>query len=135
MRSRDGNYPQLLTSCLLIFISSILGADEYIISYHSATKNAKLLNEKISISRAMTPCHGVADAEITLYFSGSKNLKEIIKENRNEFLTYIQRHDLHVKSFASKGNNSYSDLTTLTMSPQCFIVTINESFAIISALK
>ncbi len=83
----------------------------------------------------MTPCHGIADAEITLYFSGNKNLKEIIKENQNVFLTYIQRHHLHVKSFASNRNNIYSDTTTLAMPPQCFTVSINESFATITALK
>ncbi|MEA2111451.1 MAG: hypothetical protein U9P71_05330 [Campylobacterota bacterium] len=135
MRSRDGNYPQLLSASLLILLTSFLEADEYIISYHSASKNASLLNEKISISKAMTPCSGKPTSELILYFENSKKLQHIISGNRNEFFNYLQKQNLHVKNYVVKHNSNYNDLTTLSMAPQCFTVTFNENFVKISALK
>ncbi len=135
MRSRDGNHSQLFTTGLLVLFCSFLRADEYIISYYSATKEARLINEKISISQAMTPCHGLATSELLLPYTINKNLRHIIRNNREEFLTYLQQHHLHVKNYSSKHNGIYSDLTTLSMEPQCFTVTFNENFVRISALK
>ncbi len=136
MRSRDGSYPSLLSALLLASIGTAAIADAYIISYRATVNNAKLLHETLSISRAMTPCHGTIDhSKLILPISTTRHLRTIIEENRDTFLTYIQTQDLHVKSSTSKSNNSYGDITTLTLTPHCFIVTINESFAIISALK
>ena len=138
MRSRDGNYAQLFSALLLVSSATTLLAatDAYIISYRATVKNAQLLHEKLSLSRAMTPCRGsVENVELILPIAQSQNLRTIIEQNRDTFFTYMQTQDLHVKSAASKGNNSYSELTTLTLPPHCFIVTINENFAIISAFK
>ncbi|RUM62450.1 MAG: hypothetical protein DSZ03_06790 [Sulfurimonas sp.] len=136
MRSRDGNYPKLLSALLLAAIASPLAADAYIISYRATVKNAQLQYEKISLSRAMTPCRGTPQiSKLLLHVSTSRHLPTIINQNRETFLTYIQTQNLHVKSSVSQSNNSYRDITTLTLPPHCFMVTINESFAIISAFK
>ncbi len=136
MRSRDGSYPQLLSALILVASSTLLYADAYIISYRAAVKNAQLIHEKLSLSRAMTPCRGTKEQlQLFLPITHSRNLHTIIEQNRDAFFTYMQTQDLHVKSTASNGNNSYSEFTTLTLAPHCFTVTINENFAIISAFK
>jgi hypothetical protein len=113
----------------------LLEADEYIISYHGTAKNAQLLNETISVSRAMTPCQGKPAANITLPFTDNETLKTVIQNNRDDFLKFMLRHDLHVKSFTSSSAEGYREITTLSMPPQCFTVIFNDNFARISALK
>ena len=137
MRSRDGNLTLLLSIYSLIFCTSVFSAEEYFISYRYAVQNAILLNESLDVSKTMTPCKGEPLGNSLLLSSAenSKNLKQTLLLNSDQFFSYINTLGLHVKSFEQVSNGIESSLTTITLRPTCFTVEINENFVKITPFK
>lgn len=137
MRSRDGNYNLLFSICTLILCFCNLNGDEYIISYRYVTKDAILFNDSLDISRAMMPCTGKSrGSQLLLTASNdSKNLKNIILQNSDQFFNYINTLSLHVKSDDQIINGVSSSLTTVTLKPTCFTVEFNDNLVKISPFK
>jgi len=136
MRSRDGNYSFLFTIFTLIIFSSVaLNATEYLISYRYVVKNSLLLNEKFQISKAMQKCKGKVYDKITLVKKKSDTLKEVLSNSEGEFIPYIHKLGIEVKSSDTTQNFINSSTTIITLKTTCFKVDVNENFVIIAPLK
>ena len=136
MRSRDGNHSFSLRLCSVILLCSLaLSANEYLISYRYVVKNAIIYNEKLDISHAMKKCEGTPYKELILENNGSKNLKEIISNNNEEFIDYIHKLGLQISHNEITSNMQNSSTTILTLRTKCFKVDFNDNFAKIAPLK
>ncbi len=136
MRSRDGNHSFTLRLCSIILLFSLaLNAGEYLISYKYIVKNAILYNEHLDIAKSMRPCKGV-EAQILILPAGKdKNFQEIIAKNREEFLDYIHKLGLDIRSSDITTNNQIDSTTVITLRTTCFKVDFNDTFVKISHLK
>ena len=138
MRSRNGNHyfsRRLCSSIALVFCSLALSANEYLISYRYVIKDASIYNESLKISHAMKKCHGTPYSPLILENNNSKNLKQIISENNEEFINFIHKLGLHVQHDELTVNMQNKSTTILTLKTQCFEVDFNDNFAKISPLK
>ncbi|MDY0116763.1 MAG: hypothetical protein RBR59_04200 [Sulfurimonadaceae bacterium] len=136
MRSRDGNHPFTRAICAtLIFAFTSLGAEQYLISYRYAAKDAILYNEAFHVSHAMTPCGTRANEMLVLPSKDNQNLRKILLENFELFFEYIQKLGLHVNHQEQTQNLQSSSFTIITLRTTCFKVDFNDSFVIIQALE
>jgi len=138
MRSRDGNryFSRAVQVVLLLFISSLaLQAGEYLISYRYVVKDAMLYNETLLISKSMQKCSGIPYNPLILDSTDKKDLKEIIRQNREEFIEYLHKLGLDVKHQDITKEYQYSATTILTLKTTCFKVDFNDNSVKISALK
>ena len=141
MRSRDGNSTFSLSICtvVLLLLSTVLNADEYLISYRYVVKDATLYNETLLISKAMQKCKSTADASVKkaliLETNSTKNLKQIISKNSEIFLNYIHKLGLYVEHKSSTINLQNTSSTILTLKTTCFKVDFNDSFVKMAPLK
>lgn len=134
MRSRDGNRLKTLAICQLAFCS-LLSAADTIISYRLVVEDAMILNDYLSVSRAMTPCHGTPTHAVYIETKGSKNLHTILENNPEAFSAFIAHEHLHVSHNEQTTNAVNHSRTILKMAPTCFAVDFNEDFVKISPLK
>jgi len=139
MRSRNGNHSFTRRFCSIILLTSLtslaLNASEYLISYKYIVKNATLYNEALDISKSMSKCMGIPQQSIILPSSNKKNLKKIIKENREIFIDYISQIGLNIKNKQISTNNQIDTISILTFKTSCFKVDFNDNFVKISYLK
>jgi len=136
MRSRDGNYTFSLRLCsVILFYSLALNAGEYLISYRYVVKDATLYNDTLLISHAMKPCDGKPQKALILENDNSQDLKKIISKNSDEFLKYIHKLGLDVKSTQTTSNLHTTSTTILTLKTTCFKVDFNDNFAKIAPIK
>lgn len=136
MRSRNGNSSSLLAICSVIYFSSLaLHASEYLVSYRYVVKDMILFNDSLQISHTMKKCHGKPDKFIELVDNESKDLKQIIKNNSFEFISFIHSLGLDVNHKERTINAQNSSVTILTLKTTCFKVDFNDSLARITALK
>ena len=136
MRSRDGNRTLSCRFCTLILLSSLaLNASEYLISYRYVVKNAILYNETLQISKAMQKCKGTPQTSLILQKNHTKNIKKIIRNHMDDFITYIHKLSIDVEHKEKNSNYQNSSTTILTMHTRCFKVDFNDNFAKITALK
>lgn len=120
---------------LLLALFSSLFAEQYIISYSSAVKNSILLNEKISVSKAMTTCKGEIGKEVRLKLIKNDSLYTTIKKNRTKFDIFVQRLPFSIRSYETVSIKSINSLLILKMPPSCFTVNFNEDFVTIAPIK
>jgi len=136
MRSRDGNFSISFAICtIILFSSSIIRADEYLISYRYMIKDAILYNETLNISKTMTKCDGNIDESIYLNNYNFKNLKKIIDINSDIFIDYIHKLGLDIEHKETTINSQNHSTTILTLKTTCFKVDFNDNFAKITSLK
>ena len=136
MRSRDGNNTFTLAVCSLILFHSLsANASEYLISYRYAVKNSQLLNEKFQLSKAMQKCSGNTYDEITISKKKGETLQNLLSNSEGEFISYIHKLGIDVKSSDTTQNFINSSTTILTLKTTCFKVDVNENFVIIAPLK
>lgn len=134
MRSRDGNRLKTLAICQIAFCALLHGADT-IISYRLVVQDAIILNDYLSVSHAMTPCHGTPSNTIYIETNGSKNLHRILENNPESFSDFIAHEQLQVSHKENTTNAVNHSRTILQMAPTCFAVDFNEDFVKISPLK
>ena len=136
MRSRNGNCTLSRSILSLIFLSSLaLNASDYLISYRYVVKDAALLNEKLSISKAMTRCKGTLSKAIIIDNHGTKNLTHILSTHNEDFIEYIHKLGLDVQHNDATCNMQNSSTTILTLRTRCFKVDFNENFVKIAPFK
>jgi len=140
MRSRDGNQTfsfsiSTISFFLLLFFSSALFADEYLISYRYSVKDATLYNETLYVSKAMKKCTGNPYALLILDPQKSDNLKEILLSNRDEFSDFLYKIGLNVKHQEKTSNGVNHSSTVLTLRTTCFKVDFNDNSVKIAPLK
>jgi len=136
MRSRDGNRTFLRRLFSIIFLSSLaLNAGEYLISYRYIVKDAVLYNETLLISKTMQKCIGTSQNSLLLESDGSTNLKRIISEHKEKFISFVHKLGLHLEHKEKNINYQNSFTTILTLKTTCFKVDFNDNFAKISPLK
>lgn len=130
MRSRNG------VAALLLAVCALKGAsDEYRIGYRAVYEDARIVNEQLSVSRAMTPCGGTAEHYIQLDTGGRTDLSTILEEEFDAFFPLLQRVGLHLRHREHVRDHSSRSRTTLTLPPHCFTVDFNDDFVNIAALK
>ena len=120
---------------LFLFLLLPLYSQEYIISYSSSVKNSILINEKISISKAMTECHGIKGEELIIPHKKNDSLKRSIQNSRENFDTFIQKLPFSIRSYETVSIHSINSLLILKLSPTCFTVKFNEGFVTIAPIK
>jgi len=136
MRSRDGNHSFTLRICSIILLSSLaLNASEYLISYKYIVKNAILYNEYLDISKSMQKCNGTPSQSLILTSNGTKNLKNIISKNNEEFIDFIHKLGLSIRNNQISVNNQLKSTTIMTLRTTCFKVDFNDNFARITHLE
>jgi len=140
MRSRDGDQSFLLRYCslgtfLFLSYSSVLYADEYLISYRYVVKDAIVYNQSLQISPAMQKCQGSVGKSLLLDPSKKENLRDILSLNNEVFINYLHSLGLLVQHSEKTTNMQNHSLTIITMPTQCFKVDFNDTFVKISALK
>lgn len=136
MRSRDGNRTVSLFVCGLILANTLsLCADEYLISYRYVVQDARLYNESLEISGAMTKCEGKELDSFVLHHDSTKDLKQNILKNSTEFIEYLHKLGLHVEHREDFKNYMTRSQTILTLKTMCFKVDFNDNLAIITPLK
>jgi len=137
MRSRDGNsyFSRAVQVALLLSCSLALHAGEYLISYRYLVKDAILYNETLLISKSMQKCSGEPHNPLILESNEKQDLKEIIRQNREEFIEYLHKLGLDVKHQDITKEYQYSSTTILTLKTTCFKVDFNDNSVRISALK
>jgi len=139
MRSRDGDQSFLFRYCSLIisllYFSSVLFADEYLISYRYVVKDAVVYNQSLQIAPAMQKCNGTEESFIVLDPSASHNLHHIISLKNEKFMHYLHKLGLLVQHTDTTLNMQNHSTTVLTMPTRCFKVDFNDTFVKISALK
>ncbi len=133
MRSGNGNRAFALAVCALSTLSS-LWADEYIISYRAAVKDAVLLNETLNVSRAMQPCSGSAGRSLTLENSADSDLEKILSNDKELLFDYIQRLPIHIIHHGANTRSQNRSVTIMRLPPQCFTVDFNDDFVRIAPL-
>lgn len=135
MRSRDGNRSFLLSICTLILLfSRILTADEYLISYRYTVKDATLYNDSLQVSRAMKKCSGMPAESIFLYDIKSDNLKTIVQNHLDEFISFINKIGFTINHKEKTVNMQNSSTTHVIFKSHCFEVDFNDKFVKITQL-
>ncbi|MFA6760816.1 MAG: hypothetical protein WCR69_07235 [Sulfuricurvum sp.] len=112
-----------------------LEAKEYLVSYRVVVKDSYLYNDYLKISKAMSGCSGVESQTIHLKNNGFDDLKQLVNENLWEFVTYLDRIGLHVKSYGKTTNLTNKNTTILELRTHCFKVDFNDTFATITAIN
>jgi len=136
MRSRDGNKTFSLSIPIsILFLSLALNAGEYLISYRYLIKDSILYNETLNISQAMKKCSGKVYNPLILEVNKEKNLKEIISQNREQFIYYLHKLGLNLVHKDKTVNYIQNSITILTLHTKCFKVDFNDNFVKISPLK
>jgi len=136
MRSGDGNYTLSCRFCTLILLCSLaLNAGEYLISYRYVVQDAILYNETLQISRAMQKCQGSPQNTLILEKDNTQNIKTIIHNHFDKFISYIHKLGMSVEHKEKTRNYQNSSTTILTLHTRCFKVDFNDNFARITALK
>jgi hypothetical protein len=135
MRSRDGDRSYLFTISSLILLASALSADNYLIGYRAYVRDAILVDETLSISRAMTPCYGELKSSLILDSSGEKDIYKVLKNSNDDFYHYLLKQSLHVSHKEHLINQQSHSLTTLTFPTHCFKVTFNTNLVKITLIK
>ncbi|MDX9813350.1 MAG: hypothetical protein WC144_03070 [Sulfurimonas sp.] len=134
MRSRDGSRAILLRLFIITTLPFLLKADEYLISLRYIIKDSYLYNDSLWISKAMSKCSGEL-SDISLTLESQKDLKTTIKDNPDEFFTYLQKVGLSVKSHDKTTNLINSNTTEIELRTTCFKVDFNENLAKITAIN
>ena len=134
MRSRDGDHSFLFTVSLILF-STLLSAEEYIISYRAVVKNSMLYSEKLSVTKTMKPCKGKPEHSFTIFDNNTKNLNTFLHKNINDFVENITPFYLELHASQTTTNMINKNLTTLELEPTCFEVEINDNFVTLTRLK
>ncbi|NPA66459.1 MAG: hypothetical protein GXO11_06215 [Epsilonproteobacteria bacterium] len=120
-------------------MSGILFAKEYLITYRYTVKDAVIYNEKLSISRAMTPCKGelVSSSLIIAYPQNNEksSLDQIILNSFDEFFSYISKVMISVDHRERTSMMQNSSFTKVLFPTTCFKVDFNDSFVTITAIK
>jgi len=138
MRSRDGNQTFTLSISAIIFFlfsSLALNASEYLISYRYSVKNATLYNETLYVSKAMKKCVGKSSISLILDADNSRNFKDILLKNEDEFITFLYKNGLNINHAEKNRNNINSSYTVLTLKTTCFKVDFNDNSVRIAPLK
>ncbi len=83
----------------------------------------------------MQSCHGKPQKPLILETNDTNNLKQIISKNPDEFMQYIHKLGLDVKSTQITSNLQTTSTTILTLKTTCFKVDFNDNFAKITPIK
>lgn len=137
MRSRDGNHTFSFSISTVIFLlfPLALSAGEYLISYRYLVHDAILYNESLDISKSMQKCNGSVLDSIIFENSYDEDLKTILKNHNEEFITFIHKLGLNVEHRENTKSFRNHSTTILTLKTRCFKVDFNDTFVKISALK
>ncbi len=94
-----------------------------------------LYNETLLISKAMHKCSGTPLKPLLLESKNNIKLVDILSNNREKFIDYLQELGLNVKHNEKTTNYQNHATTIVTLKTTCFKVDFNDNFAIISPLK
>ena len=136
MRSRDANYAfSFRFFSLIFFYSSVLFADEYLISYRDVIINSKLYNHQFYISKSMQKCQGIKQSSFILENSKNLKLQTLLASQEIKFYLYTQQIGVELKDKSVQKNMTINSKTSITFKTKCFDVDVNENFVKIAYIK
>jgi len=135
MRSRTRNRYLLRTVLILISTSTLLG-DDYYIGYRFSSKNSEAVYERLSVSKAMTPCNGFKTNHFILFTrQPSEQLEATLRHHEEEFFTFASQQAIAIQSHQRVDTKMYNAIDTLTLPTYCYAVEFNDESAKITLLK
>jgi len=109
--------------------------DDFLIGYRVITKNSAVQTEKLSVSKSMTPCTGMKKNSLTLPRQLNELLETTLKNNEEEFFTFVTHQTLHVQSHQAISIQAHNSTETLTLPTHCYAVEFNDDTATITLLQ
>lgn len=94
-----------------------------------------MLNEELSVSRAMQPCSGTPHLPLILDADTGRSLAQILNVHHDAFLEYLQHLPLHLVSYENVHDGHSRSQTLLRMPPRCFTVDFNDDSVKIAPLQ
>ncbi|MFH0709459.1 MAG: hypothetical protein V2A75_04560 [Pseudomonadota bacterium] len=134
MRNRTRNRPLLFAAFQIISACTLIG-DDFLIGYRVTTKNSTVQTEKLSVSKSMTPCIGIKKNSIILPRQLNDLLVTTLKNNEEDFFTFVTQQTLHLQSHQNIGIQSQNSTETLTLPTHCYAVEFNDDTATITLLQ
>jgi len=138
MRSRNGSCSSSFSTYSIIFLlfySSVIFADEYLISYRYFVKNSALYNETLDVSKAMKKCSGKPYDSLSIEIKDTHNLKQILLQNKEKFTYFLNKIGFYITNEELTYNGNHVARTIITLKTTCFKVDFNDNFVTISPLK
>jgi len=115
--------------------SSVIMADDYYASYYLYTKNFKVLNEKLRLSKAMVPFKKDGETICTI-LSNSEKLESFFKQDKKEILSCLFKGKVFVTSFGTYEKLiSKKETVILKILPTPIQVIFNNGLVIIKRVK
>jgi len=134
MRNRTRNRPLILAAFQIISACTLIG-DDFLIGYRVTTKNSAVQTEKLSVSKSMTPCTGLKKNSLILSRQSNELLETTLKNNEEEFFTFVTHQTLHVQSHQTINLQAHNSIETLTLPTHCYAVEFNDDTATITLLQ
>ncbi len=129
--------PGRLIGLLLFFliISPALRAGDYYISYHLHSSNFTVVDEHLSISKAMVPFEGKS-GEICTFVTEAESFETFAREENQKVLECLFEHGVIIKSREKiRDLVSSQESLVLILPPMPLQVDFNEGLAIIKKVE
>ena len=125
----------ILFLLLINLISSVLMADDYYVSYYLYTKNFKVLNEKLKVSKAMVPFKRKGKT-ICKIVSDDNKIDIFMKKNKNNILSCLFKEGVFVNSYGTYSEMiSKKETIILKILPTPVQVDFNDGLVIIRKIR
>jgi len=114
---------------------SVIKADDYYASYYLYTKNFKIVNERLRLSKAMVTFKKDAKPICTI-LSNSKKIKSFLKQNRKDILSCLFNEGVFVSSYGTYEELiSKKEIVVLKIPPTPIQVIFNNGLVTIKKVK
>ncbi len=135
VRSRNGNFPLLLTSVGLTFSLS-LSAEDYYIGYRFSTQNVIPVHETLLVSKAMRPC-SISDASALTLTKNRHDepLRSLLQRNLSAWIEFTASHPLRIKNNEAWHDSHPRLHTSLVIPTRCYAVEFNNESVTITPTK
>jgi hypothetical protein len=136
VRSRNGNFPLLLTGFILN-ITLCFGAESYYIGYRFTAKNTQAYSEELSISKAMQPCISSMSSspQLLLKRHSDESIEAVLRREKMSFIEYASLAEIRVKSNEVSYSNTIHSVNSFTLPTRCYAVEFNNESVTITSTQ
>jgi hypothetical protein len=110
-------------------------ADDYLIGYRLTTRNAQIIDESLTVSKAMLPCPRDQKTPLLLRRENNETIERLLKREQTLFLEYASVQPIRLKSNETLNGTDIKSLQTLTLPTQCYAVEFNDRLVTITLLQ
>jgi len=120
---------------LILFLSSVLCADEYLISYRYLVHDTIVTQQEFLISHAMTSCSGIPEKSIIFTSHKNESIKQTILRHHEEFIEYLEKLGIYIRSQSQTTQMQYNSFIEITFKTHCFQIENKNNSIHITYLK